>query len=447
MATDDLGQALAVGALQGGVEPGEQVVEAHLGAAGLLGGEPLGDPMRRVAQKGRARGGQIGQLAFEVGDRLKSGMGGRIALPGIGKTCGRETLPAGLEIGPLGDGIGDPVSERVQPGCVVTHLQLASVDALVGDGPVQKCLKLLCPGRPRCLELGETIRLLSADDLERDSRLRRGVEPIGMLHERSDGPLQRLRTGPPLPHLGGRLGIERDHEGPPIVAHHLGEQLALIGLQGLGEVAVAVEGVLAQHPIAPAVDGRDRGLVHPLGGQLQLACAGRPVIGQVFGAQVVQRILARGAYANAVRLGAEGGRGLGKTQADAVAQLARGGIGEGDDQDLGRGEGAGSCIRCVVRYAVTEHQTDIECRDGEGLAGAGTGLDQTAAAERKAQRIECIRSGGSGFSPTGFRVDIRLIGRRSRCCSAICGTHAAAPVACAAADRARVFSLPACIAA
>jgi hypothetical protein len=69
------------------------------------------------------------------------------------------------------------------------------------------------------------------------------------------------------------------------------------------------------------------------------------VLGRVFGAQVVQRILARGARGDALRLGAKDRRRLGQARADAVAQLARGGIGEGDDQDLGRGEGAGCGVR------------------------------------------------------------------------------------------------------
>ena len=71
---------------------------------------------------------------------------------------------------------------------------------------------------------------------------------------------------------------------------------------------------------------------------------------------------------------------------DAVTQFLGGGIGEGDDQDLGRGEGAWLSLG----LAMTEHQADVEGRDGEGLAGTGAGLDQTAAVEGKTQGIECL---------------------------------------------------------
>jgi hypothetical protein len=50
----------------------------------------------------------------------------------------------------------------------------------------------------------------------------------------------------------------------------------VVGFQGLGEQAAAVEGVLAQHALAPAVDGRYRGFVHPLHGDFQAAGAARP---------------------------------------------------------------------------------------------------------------------------------------------------------------------------
>jgi hypothetical protein len=53
----------AIGAVQGGVEAGQEVVETHLRAARLLGGKTFGHPARGVAEQVFARIGERRQLA------------------------------------------------------------------------------------------------------------------------------------------------------------------------------------------------------------------------------------------------------------------------------------------------------------------------------------------------------------------------------------------------
>ncbi|MNO88931.1 hypothetical protein D3C76_803990 [compost metagenome] len=77
----------------------------------------------------------------------------------------------------------------------------------------------------------------------------------------------------------------------PIVTDHLGQQLALVGFQCLDKQAAAVEGMLTQHPIAPAMDGRDRRFIHPLTRQLQPARAIGPVLRRVLGTQLLKQFV------------------------------------------------------------------------------------------------------------------------------------------------------------
>ena len=161
----------------------------------------------------------------------------------------------------------------------------------------------------------------------------------------------------------------------PVVAHGLGQQFALVVDGVLHEGVTAVERVLAQHALAPAVDGVHRGLVHPLRGQFQLARGAGAgfrvgVIGDQAGEVIVVRDLA------AKRLG-----GLAQAGADAFAQFGSGGLGKGDHQDL----------RWQQRHAgfgVAQHQAQVQRGDRPGFSGAGAGLDQADVMQRQAQRIE-----------------------------------------------------------
>lgn len=198
----------------------------------------------------------------------------------------------------------------------------------------------------------------------------------------------------------------------------------LVGSQRLVEGVAAVEGMLAQHALAPGVDGEHRRVVHRLGGHRQPprglgACGLVRVIGEQRGEQSV--------VAPGRGLAAKAARGFDQARADALGQLLGGRAGEGHHQNLGRKQRAvkggrrGVCAGFVAGVAfarapaVAEHQPQVERGDGPGLAGAGAGFDEAAAVEGKAQRLEgvaglCtvrgvrgVRSGGAVGGVAGCR--------------------------------------------
>ena len=204
--------------------------------------------------------------------------------------------------------------------------------------------------------------------------------------------------------------------------------------------------MLAQHAVAPAMDGGNGRFIHPLCGQLQGMCPLGPLGGRIGITQTLQEriglrqhgkvapgrgsvlrraptndILIRNAPRNhgiqiCSRLdgfgtGPEECRGLGQPRPDAVTQFQRGRFGEGHHQDLRRGQRfterrgllgrfgplkkphvhVGRIRRIKTRgaaLAVSQHQPQVQRCDRVGLAGAGTGLDQPAAPQRKMQRLD-----------------------------------------------------------
>ena len=395
LGADHLGQARAVGAGEGGVEAGEQVVEAHLGAARLLVGETGGDPLGRVAQDVEAR---VGEGREGGGHRVDGGegrvlRGGQPRLPDLGQPLRGEPRPGGVgERGPDLLRVVAPGGEALQPAVVVVLLELGAVEGLLVAGGIEQGLEIVHPLAPRRLEGGQGLLLGLPRGIDHHRRVGTGGEQVRVVEQTFDLILQRLRRAPPAAHLAGGVGVQRVHEAAPVVAHHFGQQIGLVGLEALGEQAVAVEGVLAQHAVAPAVDGGHGGLVHPLGGQLQLAGAGGPALRRVGVAQLPEQRVGLGPAS--VR--AEVGGGLGEAGADAVAQLLGGGVGEGDDEDLRWREGPGEGGPVV---AVAQHQAQVEGGDGEGLAGAGAGLDEAAARKRETQGVK--GGGGHAWSPAG----------------------------------------------
>ncbi|CRM74740.1 hypothetical protein [Pseudomonas sp. 22 E 5] len=166
--------------------------------------------------------------------------------------------------------------------------------------------------------------------------------------------------------------MHRVAEQPPVIAQHFAEQVAVVGFQGLGEQAAAVERVFAQHALAPTVDGRDRGFVHPLGGDVQAIGTGRPLFGQVLVTQVGnQRVRLLDFVTKKTRC-------FGQADADAFAQLFGGGVGEGHHQDLRWQQFA---AKAGLVTTVAKHQAQVQGGNGEGLAGAGAGFNQLAAFE------------------------------------------------------------------
>ncbi|MNO94604.1 hypothetical protein D3C76_862250 [compost metagenome] len=149
----------------------------------------------------------------------------------------------------------------------------------------------------------------------------------------------------------------------------------MVGFQGLGEQAAAVEGMLAQHALAPAVDGRYRSLVHPLHGDFQAPGTAWPGIFRVIVTQLMQQRVGR------LQLATEEPRSFGQAGADTFAQLFGGGVGEGHHEDLRWQQLALEALFATV----TEDQAQVQRRNGEGLARAGAGLDQLAAMQGETQ--------------------------------------------------------------
>ena len=181
----------------------------------------------------------------------------------------------------------------------------------------------------------------------------------------------------------------------PQVGGEFRAQVAVIGQQGGGiETLPAFQRMFAQHACAEAVDGEDRGQV---GFQRGLAQA------------TAQRVLALVAV-RAMRFqqlpGQHGFRAVTaglrciehiqrelQALADALAQFLRGRLGEGDRQDLADAQ------------AAFDHQPRHQRGQGEGLAGAGAGLDQLHAIERDVEiRIACVAHAASSDSSSGNAV-------------------------------------------
>ena len=135
-------------------------------------------------------------------------------------------------------------------------------------------------------------------------------------------------------------------------------------------------------PIGPAAERHE----HGIGG------GDGPGIGMTGGVEQGERL--------------EVGDGLGDALTDAAAQLRGGGLGEGDDAELGGGE---------TELGDAAHG---ERREREGLAGAGTGLQQGDAARERAGQIEgvgCVLSHRRTHRWLGWRCQLGRRSRESRC--------------------------------
>ena len=165
--------------------------------------------------------------------------------------------------------------------------------------------------------------------------------------------------------------------GAPIVLHGRQAQCIAVFHAALLEQTGAVKSVLLQHAAAPAVDGEDGGVVHPLRRQVQALGAGGPGLRRVLRAQAMQEVVCR-----RVRLfhAFEEERGLRQAFAHAAPQLRGGGVGKGHHQNLRRVQ------PCLAPMA--QHQAHIEGRQGPGLAGAGGGFYDLQAGERHGQGIQ-----------------------------------------------------------
>ena len=291
-----------------------------------------------------------------------------------------------------------PGAHLPKPLGVMGRLEFGAVPvAHLGRGlGVQPLLHGLCPVGPAHLERchGRAAGVHGAGDAfgQRAVASAGGQRGLGQLAHFFH---QRVHVFPEAQHGVDTFCIQWIALLAPVVLGGFGLHGALVGVQFLVKQAAAVKGVLAQHALAPGVDGVDGGIVHAFGRHGQapggvLAGVALRVRGQQSGQKgVVRRHLGRAAKAL---------RRLQQARADAVGQLARGSAREGHHQNVGRPER----LRKGVAIPMAQHQPQVQRGNRPGFAGAGAGLDQAAAPERKGQRLERVAGVGvPGQRPQG----------------------------------------------
>ncbi len=207
------------------------------------------------------------------------------------------------------------------------------------------------------------------------------VEPAAHLPQQGGG------ARPERTHRAGEGFIHRIELGAPVVAYSLQPELAVVGKKFGFKEGTRLEGVLLEHPLAEAVDGKDRRLVHlPLGGQ---QAAGRQFV--IF--HLLQQLGQQGIIAMAAH---KGEARLVNATADPSAQLGGGRFGKGHHQNFGHRErpfmgarltGIGTLFD---ERTMAQQQAQVETGDGIGLAGTGRGFDQSFTMEGKTQGIERV---------------------------------------------------------
>ena len=181
-----------------------------------------------------------------------------------------------------------------------------------------------------------------------------------------------------------RIRWQRIKPAPPIVLHRIELQAVAVFDAALLKQAGAVKRVGFEHAAAPAVDGKDGRLVHPLRGQVQPRRAGRPVSRGNLLAQINQKGIGLDCC-----IASKKPRGHRQPLADAFTQLCSGRLGEGHHQNLRR------------KQPALKHQPQVQRGQRERLAGARRGLDQLQAVQRQRQGVERVGAGRihDGTSP------------------------------------------------
>ena len=181
----------------------------------------------------------------------------------------------------------------------------------------------------------------------------------------------------------------------PVVLHRLAAQGLFVRHQGFVERLAAVESVLAQHALAPGIEGEDGSLVHGFGGHGHppggLLAAGvgafftRGIVGiprrqlrqkRVFGTQRCR-----------IGLVAQHAGRLGQALTDAVGQLAGGCTGEGHHQNFVWQQRAVEVGRGVFSLR-PQHQAHHQGRQRPGFAGACAGFEQAAAVQGNGPQVQ-----------------------------------------------------------
>ena len=358
----------------------DQVVVGLHAARALEGGQPRAAFLAQVVQQARGSGLAPTVMAFAHGQpvgnhRLQGrhrGLAGEVLLRALGQRFAGELVELFAE----GDGRVRMAAPAVQfalqglhpVGLVGIPVEHAGVDG----GQHLRKIRIAVDGHRLGQPRGgrrQVRRLRSSGGVIACGPQRQHIAQLRHVLG------QRIRAGP-QPGQGERIA-GRARAVPPQVGGDLGHQRLVVGQQvGGGEALPGFQRVLAQHPRAETVDGEDGGEVGFLGSDAQPR-------GQLRGGfvHVVARQMGIDHRAGQRGLVAFVGRGRRARQrggqrqplADAPAQLLGSGLGVGDGQHLAHAQ------------AVLDDQAGEQRGQGEGLAGAGAGLDQPRAAQRFAQ--------------------------------------------------------------
>ena len=380
---DARAQACALRCLQGLHQALQQVAKAEHAALALEQGHALlylGGGVQ--AQPGSQRCGREQRL-LQV---LQRGRGfGQIERRRAGKArvhqaLGRKAAPGRLRpLQRLPQVAVQPLLQRVKPGGTATDLDLAPVPVglvllQVHLQPVAQGLHMLRPTRTQglfllCMRLQALHQrggLRQRGQVGVQQLVQVGMQPIDMGPDAGHG--FELRRGQPIALLA------------PVVLHGLGLQAVLVGAEFFFVELAAVHGVLAQHALAPGINGEHGRFVHGFGGERE---APGGMLALRAGGIVLQQ---RGEKGVVRRHGGQATKalcGLGQPCTDTARKLARGGAGEGHHQDL-RGHQR-------LPTAMAQHQAQHQGSNGPGLARARAGLDEAAAVQRKGQRLQRLR--------------------------------------------------------
>ena len=317
-----LRQALArFGVGQRHIEALEHVGKTEQTAAPLELGHAL-QHMGAGVQAGGLRGvGQGQQSRLQIGIGLRFGRQVHVGFAGFAasqQTLWCETVPAGFH-GGLQDlavfrALG-PGFEHLQPSRTVFVTQLTAVPAglvvrQLPLDPAQQVVGFFNPPLLECRQLRFALGQRRTEHLRQ--RARRGVcQRHG--HQGTHVFLQRGHIAPNPLHLRHQRCGHGVELLTPVVLHGLQPQRGFVADQLLFKQAAAVKGVLAQHALAPGVDGVDGRIVHGLRGQRQsVRCLFAGLAFGVFAAKLLQKRIVR--FSDAP----EYLRRLGQAGADAV---------------------------------------------------------------------------------------------------------------------------------
>ncbi|RMT04601.1 hypothetical protein ALP55_200018 [Pseudomonas coronafaciens pv. oryzae] len=323
------GQSLAARTAQCGVKPEQHVIKAHFGTTALFFFKTGADPLRSMLQHGGIRCGQAVERGLEFGHGLERRVRGRIAFPGLGNTLRRQTCEARAEVQRFLAFVCGPCGQLFKPGFEEAFLHLATVDHLARHGVLTEGVQFVSPCSPRGFKGRECCPTLLQRRLDQLGRLLANSATVPA-KQASHARQQRRRTAPVFPYPGQRVAAHGVAEPAPIIAQHLAEQVAVIGFEGLSEQAAAVESMLAQHALTPAVDGRYGRFVHPLRGDVQAAGTGWPLLDLELLAQLGDEAIRR------CYLVPKKPRSVGQSRTNPVAQLLGRSVGKGHYEYLRR---------------------------------------------------------------------------------------------------------------